>query len=283
VIVVTGSDGQLGLAMRRILGDAAVYLTRRDCDLRDVDAVRRTVAELNPRTLINCAAYTAVDSAETNEALAFAVNADAVGALAQATADCDARFVTVSTDYVFDGTSPDPYVESSQTSPINVYGASKLAGERAALNANSETLVVRTSWVQSGTHVNFVATMIRLARERELSVVADQVGHPTLATDLAAGIVAALDAHAAGIVHMANAGVTSWYGLAREAIEIAGLDPTRITPCTTAEYPTPAKRPANSMLDSERLSGLGVTPLPPYIDGLGGLIDDLVANGIVTP
>jgi dTDP-4-dehydrorhamnose reductase len=123
--------------------------------------------------------------------------------------------------------------------------------------------------------------MIRLARERDLSVVADQIGHPTLATDLAEGIVVALDADATGVLHMTNAGVTSWYGLAREAVEIAGLDPARITPCTTAEYPMPAKRPANSVLDSERLPGLGLAPLPPYIDGLGGLVGELRDNAIV--
>jgi dTDP-4-dehydrorhamnose reductase len=281
LIVVTGSDGQLGTAIRRALGDSAVYLTRRDCDLEDIDALRKMVADFNPRVLINCAAYTAVDAAEANESRAFAVNADAVGVLAEATATCGARFVTVSTDYVFDGTAPDPYVESSQTHPINVYGASKLAGERAALDANDETLIVRTSWVLSGTHPNFVSTMIRLARERDLSVVADQIGHPTLATDLAEGIVVALDAHATGVLHITNAGVTSWYGLAREAVEIAGLDPARITPCTTAEYPMPAKRPANSVLDSERLPGLGLAPLPLYIDGLGGLVAELRDNAIV--
>jgi dTDP-4-dehydrorhamnose reductase len=281
VIVVTGAGGQLGTAFRQLLGSVPVYLTRGDLDLQDGDAIERTILELQPSVVINCAAYTAVDAAETNEALAFAVNADAVGSLARATAVCGARFVTVSTDYVFDGTASDPYVESSRIDPINVYGASKLAGERAALGANNETLVVRTSWVLSGTHPNFVATMIRLARQREISVVADQIGHPTLATDLAKGIVAALDVHATGILHMTNTGVTSWYGLAREAVEIAGIDPARITPCTTAEYPTPAKRPANSVLGSERLSALGLAPLPPYIDGLGGLIKDLTANAIV--
>lgn len=281
MIVVTGADGQLGSALRQVLGSGPVYLTRNDLDLRDGDAIERTIMELQPSIVINCAAYTAVDAAEKNEALAYAVNADAVGSLARATAVCGARFVTVSTDYVFDGTARHPYVESSQTNPINVYGASKLAGEHAALEANNKALIVRTSWVLSGTHPNFVATMIRLAREREISVVADQIGHPTLATDLAKGIVAALDAHATGILHMTNTGATSWFGLAREAVEIAGIDPGTITPCTTAEYPTPAKRPANSVLDSERLSTLGVAALPPYIDGLGALIKDLTANAIV--
>lgn len=281
MIVVTGSDGQLGTAFRQLLGIGPAYLTHSDLDLQNGDAIQRTISELQPSIVINCAAYTAVDGAETNEALAFAVNADAVGSLARAAATCGARFVTVSTDYVFDGTASDPYLESSPTEPINVYGASKLAGERAALDANEETLIVRTSWVLSGTHPNFVATMIRLAREREISVVADQIGHPTLATDLAGGIFAALDVHATGILHITNTGVTSWYGLAREAIEIAGIDSARITPCTTAEYPTPARRPPNSVLNSERLTALGLAPLPLYRAGLGGLIKDLSTNAIV--
>jgi dTDP-4-dehydrorhamnose reductase len=231
--------------------------------------------------IINCAAYTTVDAAETNRDLAFAVNAVAVGEMADAARHIGARFVTISTDYVFDGSSPDPYVESSETNPVNVYGASKLAGERSAFEVNAESLIIRTSWVLSGTHPNFVATMIRMARERSFAVVDDQMGHPTLVPDLADAIIAAVESEVTGVLHLTNSGVTTWYQLAREAVVLAGIDPDVISPCTTADYPTPARRPINSVLHSERLVAEGLDPMPPYAEGLGALVGDLEANGIV--
>lgn len=281
MIVVTGADGQLGTAFRQRLGTDATYLARADLDLADTSALRPTLASLQPAVIINCAAYTAVDAAETNRDTALAINAVAVGEMAATAAKLGARFVTVSTDYVFDGLSRDPYVESSETNPVNVYGESKLAGERAAFEANPESLIVRTSWVLSGTHPNFVSTMIRLAGEGSLSVVDDQRGHPTIASDLANAILAAVKSEISGVLHLTNAGVTTWYHLAREATALAGLDPNVFSPCTTADYPTPASRPLNSVLNSERLAIEGLDPMPPYARGLPSLVRDLAANHIV--
>jgi len=281
VIVVVGADGQLGSAFRRRLGESATYLTRVDLDLRNTGDISDLMTRLRPAVVINCAAYTAVDAAETDAETAYAVNATAVGAMAEATANLDARFVTLSTDYVFDGTSREPYHESSTPNPVNVYGETKLAGETLALGRNERTLVVRTSWVLSGTHPNFVATMLRLARDREVSVVDDQWGNPTLVDDLAPAIVTALERGATGVLHLTNEGSTSWYGLARQSVEIAGGDPERITPCTSADYPTPARRPMNSILVSERLEEIGLAPMPPYRRALERAVAQLVANDLV--
>jgi len=281
VIVVTGARGQLGTAFRTLLGERATYLERNDLDLTDTGSIRSTIESLDPTIVINCAAYTNVDDAETNEMLAFRVNAEAVSEMAGATAAVGSQFVTISTDYVFDGTSRVPYVESNATNPINVYGASKLEGEGLARAANPATLIVRTSWVLSGTHPNFVATMLRLGRDRALKVVDDQIGHPTLVDDLALGIQRALDARATGILHLTNTGTVSWYELATEALAIGGLDVGNLSGCTTAEYPTPARRPQNSVLDSQRLEELGIEPLPPYRAGLERAVHDLARNGVV--
>lgn len=268
MIVVTGVTGQLGTAFRTLLGERAGYLTRDDLDLSDPDSLRPALEALRPTTVINCAAYTAVDAAEEDEGTAMVVNGEAVGALAEATAATGARLVTFSTDYVFDGAKDGAYVETDPPNPINAYGRTKLAGEIAALDANPDTLVVRTSWVLSGTHPNFAATMLRLAEAGTVRVVDDQHGHPTLVDDLAAGTLSALDAGATGLLHLTNSGVTTWFGLARDVAAMAGLDPDRIEPISTAEYPTPARRPANSVLESVRIAGLGIEPLPDYHDSL---------------
>lgn len=272
MIAVVGANGQLGTALRQVLDDEAVFLSRADVDLTDLVAVRDTLWSLRPTKIINTAAYTAVDLAEDERDLAMRINCEAVGAMAEVAASCNARFVTISTDYVFDGSLDRAYVESDPTNPINHYGRSKDAGERAAIASNPESLVIRTSWVISGTHPNFVATMLKLAPERELSVVNDQFGHPTLASDLAVGIVVALDAGATGILHLTNQGVTTWFGLAREVFELGGIDPDLIRPCTSDVYPTSAARPKNSVLESERLGDLGLTRLPHYRDGLPALV-----------
>jgi dTDP-4-dehydrorhamnose reductase len=268
VILVTGALGQLGTAFRRILGGAAEYVDVDDLDLRDEAATRSVVAELRPELILNCAAYTAVDRAEEEPGPARGINTRVVGVLAEAAAGVGARFVTYSTDYVFDGSKAEPYIESDETAPLSVYGTTKRDGEALALMANPETLVVRTSWLLSGTHPNFATTMLRLTRDRVVSVVDDQWGHPTLVDDLAADTLAAVDAGVTGVLHLANDGVTTWFGLAREVLEIAGEDPERIQPCTTADYPTPAHRPANSVLDSERIAALDLTPMPSYRPGL---------------
>jgi dTDP-4-dehydrorhamnose reductase len=180
--------------------------------------------------------------------------------------------VTYSTDYVFDGTARQPYVESSPTAPINAYGRTKLEGEELALGHHPRSLIVRTSWVISGTHSNFVGTMINLARRQDLTVVDDQVGCPTVADDLAAATLAALDEDATGILHLTNVGETTWYRLARQSLEIAGLDPERIQPCTTDDFPTKAARPVYSALGSERRETAGIPPLPSWQASLPGVV-----------
>lgn len=275
MIVVTGATGQLGTAVRALLGDGATYLGRADLDLADPASVRPVLDALRPDLVLNCAAYTAVDAAEDDEDTAYRVNAESVAVLAEGSAALGARLVTYSTDYVFDGTKEAAYVESDPPNPINAYGRTKLAGELAALAADPEALVIRTSWVLSGTHPNFAATMLRLIEAGPVRVVDDQRGHPTLADDLAAGTLAALDAGATGLLHLTNDGVTSWCGLAREVAAMAGLDPARVEAITTAEYPTPARRPANSVLDSERLDELGVDRLPDYHASLQRAVERL--------
>ena len=278
MIVVTGAAGQLGSAFARLLGSGATYLTRDTLDLQDASTVTNTIGALRPDVLINCAAYTAVDAAESNREIAQSINADAVGCMARATAAIGGYFVTISTDYVFDGSREGPYLESHPTNPINVYGETKLAGERAALELNPRSLVVRTSWLLSGTHPNFVATMLRLTRERRVDVVDDQVGRLTLVDDLARGIMRAIDADATGLLHLTNEGAVTWYELARKAVAMAGIDPDRVSPCATSDYPTPARRPRNSVLASERLSALGLDPLPSHQQGLQRVVESLVRN-----
>jgi dTDP-4-dehydrorhamnose reductase len=275
VIVVIGGGGQLGSAFHRHLGDEARYLTIADLDLAATSTIRGVLTDLRPSHIVNCAAYTAVDRAEEDEETARAINATAVGELAAVAADIGARLVTFSTDYVFDGTKDGPYIEDDDPSPINAYGRTKLEGERAGLAANPETLVVRTSWLMSGTHPNFAATMLRLIAEGEVKVVDDQRGHPTFVDDLATGSLAALDAGATGVLHLTNAGTTTWYGLAREIAAAGGLDTDRVQPTTTAEFPTPAARPANSVLGSIRLEELGLDPLPDYHESLERAVSEL--------
>ncbi len=275
MIVVTGVSGQLGSAFRRRLGDRARYLDEGGLDLTNVAAIRPTIEELSPALVINCAAYTAVDDAEEDEATARVVNATAVGELADVTKDIGARLVTFSTDYVFDGTSERPYVESDEPTPINAYGRTKLEGEQLALGASPQTLVIRTSWLLSGTHPNFAATMLRLIAAGPVQVVDDQRGHPTFVDDLVAATLDALEAGATGVLHLANQGTTTWYGLAREIADLAGLDAGRVQPVGTDAFPRPAPRPANSVLDSVRFDELELAPLPDYHESLDQAVAQL--------
>jgi dTDP-4-dehydrorhamnose reductase len=279
VIVVTGGSGQLGTAFHRLLGDDAIVPSRTEVDLTDPEGAAAAVARLRPTLVINCAAYTAVDAAEEDRDTARLVNAVAVGELAAACARVGAGFVTFSTDYVFDGESERPYVESDPTGPGSVYGATKQEGETLALAAHPGALVIRTSWLLSGTHPNFAATMLRLGASRELRVVDDQRGHPTLVSDLAPATLAAIDAGATGLLHLTNAGVVSWFELAREVLTIAGMDPSVISPCSTADYPLPARRPTNSVLASERIGELGLAPLPHYRPALEAAVARLTRPG----
>lgn len=273
MIVIAGAAGQLGSAFVRLLPDASGQ-TRSNLDLAAPDEMRDRLDELRCDLLINCAAYTAVDQAEADEPTAMTVNAHAVGVMAQWAKERSVRFVTYSTDYVFDGSKVGPYVESDAPNPQSVYGRSKLLGEQLTLNANPDALIVRTSWVISGTHPNFVSTILRLARDKPVGVVDDQHGSPTIAADLAAHTLRLLDVSATGLVHATNRGETTWFGLAQEAADLAGIDRDRITPCTTADFPRPAPRPANSILASERYPLAGEMPV--WSDSLPGVVDGVL-------
>ncbi|MCP3994367.1 MAG: dTDP-4-dehydrorhamnose reductase [bacterium] len=248
--LVLGGSGQLGSAFRVLLPDALAP-TRVELDLADLEGIAKKVTEFAPTTIINCAAYTAVDEAEGDEETARLINGDAVGKLALVAAHLGVPFVTFSTDYVFDGAADDAYTESSDPNPLNAYGRSKLLGERLAL-PHPGSLVVRTSWLLSATHPNFVTTILGRAADGAVDVVDDQWGRPTMADDLARAALDAVDQGVRGLLHLASPPTTTWCGLAREAYKIAGIDAVRIRPCSTERFPRPAQRPQRSVLESER-------------------------------
>lgn len=247
----------LGQDIVRASGGAAVALTHADLDVTDAAAVREA---LTGATVINCAAYTDVDGAESHSAAAHAVNGEGARNVAEAAK----RVVYVSTDYVFDGRKGAPYVESDATAPIQEYGRSKLAGERATAEANPGHLIVRSSWLFGAAGRNFVETILGLASERdELRVVDDQVGCPTFTGHLAEALLALAAGGERGLMHVAGRGSCSWFEFAREIVERAGVD-SRVQPCSSDEFPRPARRPAYSVLASER----GSPTLPAWQDGL---------------
>ncbi len=278
--MVVGAAGQLGSELLRRLGNAAAPLTRADLDLADLDRIEPAVARLAPRVVVNCAAYNDVDRAEAEPEAARVVNALAVERLAAAARRAGAGFVTFSSDYVFDGAASGPYVESSPPRPLNRYGESKLEGERRALAAHPGALVVRTSWVLSRQPPNFAATMLRLSAAGRLRVVDDQVASPTLAADLAPAVLAAIDAGATGLLHLANQGELSRFELAREVVALAGRDPELVAPISTAEFGAAADRPRYATLRSERLERWGLAPMPHYRPALAEAVAALVEAGL---
>ncbi|MVU82026.1 dTDP-4-dehydrorhamnose reductase [Nocardia sp. ET3-3] len=259
-LLVTGAGGQLGRAVMA-LAPGARGLSHTDLDITDPEGVRKVVGEGD--VLINCAAYTAVDRAETEEAAAFAINATGPGVLARVCAEAGARLVHVSTDYVFPGTASQPYEPDDPTGPSTVYGRSKLAGEQAVLEFAPDAHIVRTAWVYTGTGADFVATMRRLERERDtITVVNDQIGSPTYAPDLAAGLLElAAKPAAPRILHATNAGQASWFDLAQAVFTGLGADPARVRPCGTEDFPRPAPRPAYSVLSGNSWAAAGLSPL----------------------
>jgi dTDP-4-dehydrorhamnose reductase len=263
--MVVGAGGQLGTDLMRVLdGQYVIGLTRHELDITDVDAVARAVAAVVPSVIVNAAAYTAVDAAETDEATAFTANVTAPAALAAAAAIVGAKFVHVSTDYVFSGDATTPYDEAAVTGPKSAYGRTKLAGEHAVFAELPDAYVVRTAWVYGARGANFVKTMARLEREREtVSVVDDQRGSPTWSRDLAHGLVElGLSGAAGGVYHCTNTGETTWFGFTRAIFEELGADPERVLPTTTAAFPRPAPRPAYSVLGNRRWIEAGLDPLP---------------------
>ncbi|HEY6746452.1 MAG TPA: dTDP-4-dehydrorhamnose reductase [Mycobacteriales bacterium] len=274
--LVTAAGGQLGADLVRVAGDPSaghevVALTRAELAVTDPAAVEKAVVDVRPDLVLNAAAYTAVDAAETDEAAAALVNADAPANLARVCALHDAGLVHVSTDYVFDGTADRPYEVDAPTGPTSAYGRTKLAGEQAVRSLLPErSWVVRTAWVYGESGGNFVRTMVKLAGIKEtLDVVDDQRGSPTWSRDLAAGLLALAAARPApGIYHCTNSGETTWYGLARAVFEEIGADPERVRPTTTDRFPRPAPRPAYSVLSGAAWTAAGLPPPRPWRDAL---------------
>jgi dTDP-4-dehydrorhamnose reductase len=254
-ILLTGATGQVGWELRKSLAPLGEvkFFDRYGLDLADASQLVATVRALRPETIVNAAAYTAVDRAEIERDVAFAINSVAPAVLAEEAKRIGAFLVHYSTDYVFDGEKTVPYVEDDAPHPINVYGESKLAGEQSVLKSGCRHLVLRTSWVYGPRGKNFYLTMLRLAKERpELKVVDDQVGAPTSSLAIARATAQLLPCGAAGLYHMTAGGQTSWCGFARAILTRAGIA-TPVVPIRTEEYPTPARRPRNSRLDCSRL------------------------------
>jgi dTDP-4-dehydrorhamnose reductase len=257
-ILLTGRNGQVGWELERSLAPHGelIALDRQQLDLCDEASIRRATRAASPNVIVNAAAYTAVDRAESEAALAGAVNGIAPGILAEEARRCDALLLHYSTDYVFDGEKDAPYREDDPPSPVSVYGRSKLEGEQAIQASGCRHLILRTSWVYAARGNNFVRTVLKLARERgELSVVGDQVGAPTAAHEVAVATATliAQGPPADGIYHLSAAGETSWYEYALAVVSLAGLAGTKVRRITTAEYPTAARRPRYSVLSNEKI------------------------------
>lgn len=280
-IIVTGSNGQLGKELKKIaplfsLFDF-IFLSREDLPIHHFEMVRTYFKTYQPQYLINCAAYTAVDRAEQENDLAFQVNAEAVGVLAAICKETHTKFIHISTDYVFDGTATAPYKEDSLTNPQSVYGASKLEGEKHALQFNPDTIIIRTSWVYSEYGKNFVKTMLKLLSEKEeINVVNDQFGSPTYAADLAEAIMQIISARhwQAGIYNYSNEGIISWYDFAVAIKEFTGSS-CKINPVPTSEYPTTAIRPAYSVLDKTKIQKTFLVGLKDWKESLSTCLSNL--------
>ena len=294
-ILVLGRTGQLAQCLLRVAdssGAEIIALGRPDLDLTDVESIARAVDRVAPQAVINAAAYTAVDKAETEREQAFKVNANGAGAAAEATAEAGIPLIHVSTDYVFDGTKSVPYVEDDPTGPINVYGESKLAGERLARQGNPRHIIVRTAWVVSPFGTNFCKTMLRLAGERDsLRIVGDQDGSPTYAIDLATALYsmarqmggAAKDDPRWGTYHLTNSGTATWAELAGATLAASvpyGGRQVPVQPIITAEYPTPARRPGNSRLDCNKAEKAFGIALPPWQDAIARCVAELLAKPV---
>jgi len=271
-LLLFGGNGQVGRALQsgETLAYELIVATRRECDLTDAESVRRLVRRVRPNVIVNAAAYTAVDKAESDRDSCFAVNAAAPAAMASEAAALGARLVHYSTDYVFDGMKTTPYAEEDATGPRNVYGASKLEGEQGIAEAGGEFVVLRTSWVYGNHGTNFLKTMLRLRSERpELRIVADQRGAPTSADAIAEATREILKQARkgdwrSGMYHMTAGGATTWYGFAKAIFERAGEPAPSVIAINTAEYPTPAARPMNSVLSNEKFAAYFGFRLPEW-------------------
>jgi len=291
-ILVTGSNGQIGQALARAAaptqGMEWHFLGRDELDLTQEEAVMQLVRTIHPDVVVNAAAYTAVDQAETDIDGAFALNRDAVGYLAAACQVVSAKLVHLSTDYVYDNGRNEPYSEDDPVRPVSTYARSKRAGEEEAFLMHTDTAIIRTSWVYGPVRHNFLRSMLRLGRERqEIGVVFDQIGSPTLSTDLAEALVAILvqleqdptkRTLLRGIFNYSNEGVCSWYDLALAIMRQAGLS-CHVRPIRTAEYPTPARRPAFSVMDKRKIKDTFGLKIPHWQESLERCVRELREEG----
>jgi dTDP-4-dehydrorhamnose reductase len=276
-ILLTGMNGQVGRELGRSLAPAGQVFPfdHESLDLASPDQIVERVRALKPELIVNAAAYTAVDRAESEPELAMRINADAPRIFAEEALRLGAALIHYSTDYVFDGAKPAPYVETDEPNPINVYGRSKLRGERAILATGCRHLILRTSWVYGARGSNFMVTMLRLARERpEVRVVDDQIGAPTWCRDIASATAQLVgDGKVEGLYHLAARGATSWCGFAREIFGLCGIT-TPVHGIQSAQYAAAAKRPANSVLSSQSLQNRSGIALPEWAASLRRCLSD---------
>jgi len=290
-ILVTGGTGQLATALARAAQELPICVVGRPrFDFGRPEAFPDLFAAVKPHALVNAAAYTAVDAAETDAEAALKANRDGPAELARLCSAARIPLIHISTDYVFDGTKGTPYLETDPPAPLGVYGASKLAGEEAVLAVRGQVTILRTSWVISATGRNFVRSMLAARQNTDrLRVVADQRGRPTAASDLATAVLAVLhNIETTGwqeqfgtVFHVAGSGETTWHGLATAIFEEAGrygVRPPEIAPIATADWPTPARRPADSRLDCRRIDHVFGVRLPPWRASLGAIIDELLGG-----
>ncbi len=296
-LAVTGRNGQVTRALQDRAGPDFDVLAvgRPELDLAAGEDLRALFGALRADVIVNAAAYTAVDKAESERDLALAINAEGAGRVARAAAALDIPIIQISTDYVFDGTAQRPYREDDPTAPVNYYGASKLAGEEAVRAAAAKHVILRTSWVYAAQGQNFLRTMLRLAGTRdEIRVVADQIGAPTSALDIAAvieRIARNLTEHPAedrllGMFHLTDGGETSWAGFAEEIFRLSkrlGGPTARVAPITTADYPTPARRPASSRLDLTKIGAQHGVVTPHWTETLRVAMEALAAKSELHP
>ena len=275
-ILVTGANGQLGKELQVLASGFSDYrflfVTKEDLNIENVDAVEKYLSNRSINFCINCAAYTAVDKAETENESAFSINAAAVANLAKVCHENKTQLIHISTDYVFDGTASQPYKETDKTNPVSIYGKSKLQGETFAIQNCPAAIIIRTAWLYSSFNANFVKTMLRLMKEKDsINVVNDQFGCPTYAADLALAIMQIIVSNKSnknpGIYHYTNAGVTNWYEFAVAIKNITKSNCT-VNPISTAQYPTAAKRPAYSVLDTSKIKDVFALSIPDWEDSL---------------
>ncbi|RFM28674.1 dTDP-4-dehydrorhamnose reductase [Deminuibacter soli] len=273
IVLVSGKNGQLGYELQQLAGAFQdtyefVFADRTGLDVSDAASIEQAFRQYQPAFFINCAAYTAVDKAEAEQAAALAANAEGVGVIARLCNEYKTWLIHVSTDYVFNGNGTSPYKPEDATDPVNYYGYTKWQGEQLALKNNERTVIIRTSWVYSSHGNNFVKTMLRLMKDRtDLNVVSDQVGSPTYAYDLAEAILQVLHQPVAGIYHYSNEGVISWFQFAEAIRAIAALNCT-VHPIPTSGYPTPARRPAYSVMDKQKIADTFHVPIKPWQERL---------------